>query len=231
MDAKVSHTLAAQLAATTLFAQLGDSERARIARATREHKLRRGEILFHRGDPCSGIHVLLTGQVKLAVISTLGKEKVVELLGPGQSFGEETMFLNQPYSCFAEALSDCKVLHVTRSAIERELGSMSALGKTLLSNMAQRNSDLVDDVESFALASGKERIISFLLHELQGHATHGDEAVLHLPVHKGVIASRLNLTQEHFSRILHDLQEAGLIAVDGKFIAIPSLNRLRAGLS
>ncbi|WP_412478081.1 Crp/Fnr family transcriptional regulator [Azonexus sp. IMCC34839] len=231
MDAKVSHTLAAQLAATTLFAQLGDTERARIARATREHKLRRGEILFHRGDPCSGIHVLLTGQVKLAVISTLGKEKVVELLGPGQSFGEEAMFLNQPYSCFAEALSDCKVLHVTRSAIERELGSMSALGKTLLSNMAQRNSDLVDDVESFALASGKERIISFLLHELQGHAIHGDEAVLHLPVHKGVIASRLNLTQEHFSRILHDLQEAGLIAVDGKFIAIPSLSRLRAGLS
>ncbi len=231
MDAKVSQSLAAQLAATPLFATLSDNERSRLARSTREHKLRRGEILFHRGDPCSGIHVLVSGQLKLAVVSTLGKEKVVELLGPGRSFGEDALFLNQPYSFFAEALSDCNVLHITRHAIERELNGMSPLGQTFLNNMAQRNKDLVDDVESYALSSGKERIIGFLLHELQGHGSNGDAAVLHLPVHKGVIASRLNLTQEHFSRILHDLQEAGLIAVDGKFIAIPSISRLRAGPS
>lgn len=231
MDAKVYQSLAEHLANTPLFATLSESERTRIAQATREHKLRRGEIIFHRGDPCSGIHVLLSGQIKLAVVSTLGREKVVELLGPGRSFGEEALFLNQPYGCFAEALSDCNVLHVTRNAIERELDGMSPLGHTFLNYMAQRNKDLLGDVESYALSSGRERTIGFLLHELQGRGSNGNEAVLNLPVHKGVIASRLNLTQEHFSRILHELQDSGLISVNGKFIGIPSISRLRANLS
>jgi len=210
-----------------MFANLGESDRERLASHTRERLLRRGEILFHRGDPCTGIHVLISGQLKLAVVSSCGKEKIIELVEPGQCIGEEAFFADKPYGVFAEALSDCRLLHVARSGIERELKGVPALGQSMLSAMAERTNHLIEDVESYALNTGQERVIAFLLHDLAGSGPNNDEAVLHLPVHKGVIASRLNLTQEHFSRILHDLQEAGLIRVDGKFISIPSLERLR----
>ena len=48
-----------------------------------------------------------------------------------------------------------------------------------------------------------------------------------LPTNKGIIASRLNLTQEHFSRILHELSEKGLVVVEGRKIHIPDVGKLR----
>ena len=81
------------------------------------------------------------------------------------------------------------------------------------------------DVESYSLQSGRQRIIGYLLRE----AVDADEKSLSvtLPTNKGVIASRLNLTQEHFSRILHELAEKGLILVKGRKINIPDVEKLR----
>jgi len=84
---------------------------------------------------------------------------------------------------------------------------------------------LINDVESYSLHSGRQRIIGYLLRE---YPNGGERSVtVTLPTNKGVIASRLNLTQEHFSRILHELSEKGLIVVEGRKIHIPEVERLR----
>ena len=86
------------------------------------------------------------------------------------------------------------------------------------------------DIEWLSTRSGTERVIGFLLRDC---TTVGDDddsdagATFELPIAKGVIASRLNLTQEHFSRILHDLADGGLIEVHGRRIHVPNLKRLR----
>ncbi|PKQ27402.1 MAG: Crp/Fnr family transcriptional regulator, partial [Candidatus Anoxymicrobium japonicum] len=78
--------------------------------------------------------------------------------------------------------------------------------------------------------SGKQRIIGYLLRELpddEPDSINGINVTITLPTNKGVIASRLNLTQEHFSRILHELIDLGLILVEGRKIHIPSVAKLR----
>ena len=86
----------------------------------------------------------------------------------------------------------------------------------------------MNDVESYSLRSGKQRIIGYLLRDIPEDATADKDIAVTLPTSKGIIASRLNLTQEHFSRILHELSELGLIVVKGRKILIPDLARLRS---
>jgi len=210
-----------------LFNGLASEEIARIAHATREMHVSKGETLFHRGDPCTGFHLLVYGQVKLAFTSAQGNEKIVEIVNQGQSFGEAIMFLDKPYVVSAQALSDALLLHVSKTAIFEELEHDYLLARKMLAGMAMRLHQLMIDVESYSLHSGKQRIIGYLLRELPESDQNGSNVILTLPSNKGTIASRLNLTQEHFSRILHELSELGLIVVEGKKIHIPSVAHLR----
>ncbi len=187
----------------------------------------KGDILFHKGDPCTGFHLLVYGQIKLAFTSQQGNEKVVEILQQGQSFGEAIMFMEKPYIVFAQALTDSLLLHVSKDAVFAELERDPRLSRKMLAGMAIRLHTLMNDVESYSLHSGKERIIGYLLRELAEEDQNGTDVAVTLPTNKGVIASRLNLTQEHFSRILHELTELGLIVVEGRKIHIPSVANLR----
>ena len=210
-----------------LFNGLAPEEIARIAHATREVHILKGETLFHRGDTCTGFHLVVYGQIKLTFTSAQGNEKIVEIISQGQSFGEAIMFLDKPYVVSAQALTDAMLLHVSKTAIFEELEHDYNLARKMLAGMAMRLHQLMNDVESYSLHSGKQRIIGYLLRELPENDQNGTDVILTLPSNKGTIASRLNLTQEHFSRILHELSDLGLIIVEGKKIHIPSVANLR----
>ena len=227
MNATHPINIEALLTHIPLFNGLASEEISRIARSTREIHASKGDILFHKGDPCTGFHLLVYGQVKLAFTSQQGGEKVVEILQQGQSFGEAIMFMEKPYIVFAQALADSLLLHVSKQAVFDELSRDHNLCRKMLAGMALRLHQLLNDVESFSLLSGKERIIRYLLRELAEADQNGLNVAVTLPANKGVIASRLNLTQEHFSRILHELSELGLIVVEGRTIRIPSVANLR----
>lgn len=210
-----------------LFNGLAAEELGRIARGTREMNIAKGEILFHKGDPNNGFHLVVYGQIKLAFTSPQGTEKVVEIIDQGQSFGEAIMFMEKPYIVSAQALTDSLLLHVSKAAVFDELQRDPNLCRKMLAGMAMRLHQLMNDVEAYSLQSGRQRIIGYLLRDLPEEAENEKDVVVTLPTSKGVIASRLNLTQEHFSRILHDLVSLGLISVEGRRIHIPDLARLR----
>jgi len=227
MNASHPINIEALLTHIPLFEGLASDEISRIARSTREIHINKGDILFHKGDPNNGFYLLVYGQIKLAFTSQQGNEKVVEILQQGKSFGEAVMFMEKPYIVFAQALADSLLLHVSRQAVFDELERDHNLCRKMLAGMAMRLHQLMADVESYSLHSGKERIIGYLLRELAETKQNGANAAVTLPTNKGVIASRLNLTQEHFSRILHELTGLGLIIVEGRKIHIPSVARLR----
>jgi len=215
----------ALLSHVPLFNGLEPDEIARIARGTREVTIRRGDILFHKGDVSSGFHLVVYGQIKLAFTSSQGSEKVVDIMGQGQSFGEAVMFMEKPYMVYAQALNDSLLLHISKSVILEELEKDPKLGRKMIASLSVRLHHLITDVESYSLHSGRQRIIGYLLRD--NMENDAESLTVTLPTNKGVIASRLNLTQEHFSRILHELSENGLIAVKGRKISIPDVKKLR----
>lgn len=220
--------IGALLAHIPLFQGLAPDEVERIARGAREVPLERGGILFHRGAPSDGFYIVVYGQVKLAFTSSQGTEKVVEIISQGQSFGEAVMFMDRPYPVMAQALVDCQLLHIGKDSLFTEIDRDPRLGRKMIAGLSMRLHRLIADVESYSLHSGRERVIGYLLRELVADDETASSAEVQLPTKKGVIASRLNLTQEHFSRILHDLADKGLIEVTGRMIRIPDLNKLRS---
>ena len=209
-----------------LFSALDPDELTRIAEAVTPLDAPRGTILFRRGDACTGFHVILYGQVKLALRAPAGNEKVVEVLGPSQSFGEAVMFLEKPYLVEAQTLADSKLLFVPRDAVFAEIDADPRFARRLLAAMSARLHRMVSDLERYTLQSGRERVIGYLLSGLVEDGAASQNVTL--TTRKGIIASRLSLTQEHFSRILHELCGEGLIAVNGRHIFVPDVRRLRS---
>jgi CRP-like cAMP-binding protein len=209
------------LAKLPLFSLMSPRELDRIAQHTLPVYAAKGESVFHAGDPCTGFHIVVYGQVKLGFHSPSGGEKVVEIISPGQSFGEALMFLEKPYIVFAQALADTMLLHVARQCVFEELEREPGFARRMLSGLSRRLHGLVKDVEAYSLRSSAERFIGYLLRD------HDTPQSVELTAGKSVVASRLNMTPEHFSRVLHDLAHAGLIEVEGKTVRILDAEGLR----
>lgn len=215
------------LANVPLFRELAGDELDRIALNTQQVHAAKGAILFRRGDPALGFHIVVFGQVKLAFNSPRGDEKVVDLNGPGQSFGEAVMFMERPHVVTAQALSDSLLLFVRREVVFEELVRDPKFARRMIAGLSSRLHRLMSDLENDSLRSGTQRIIGYLLRD-SGDKPESESALeVTLPATKGVIASRLSLTQESFSRILHVLSARGLIEVRGRSIYIPDVAKLR----
>ena len=165
--------------------------------------------------------------MKLSFVTPSGQEKVVEIITPGNSFGEALMFMGKPYIVMAQTLSDSLLLHVSKHAVFDEIERDSAFARKMLAGLSRRLHSLISDVESYSMQSGTERVVGYLLRQDELQAQSNDPYVLTLPTSKAVVASRLNVTPEHFSRILHDLSERGLIVVEGREIRIVDSAKLR----
>ncbi len=215
------------LANLALFHELGTEELERLAAGTTELRVQKGRVLFRRGEPCVGFHVIVYGRVKLGFVSPQGTEKVIEILGPGQSFGEAVMFLDRPYPVNAECLADSLLLHISKAVIDAELARDMRLARRMLAGLSRRLVSLVHDVEAYSLRSGMQRVIGYLLRDIDQHEDLTPPIRIVLDTSKGVIASRLNLTPEHFSRILGELSSEKLITVKGAEITILDPDRLR----
>jgi len=210
-----------------LFKELAPDELDRIAALTRQVRSARSEILFHRGDEAKGFYVIAFGQIKLAFVSDRGDEKVVDVLGPGQSFGEAVMFMERPHVVTAQALVDSLLLYVQREAVFDELERDPRFARRMIAGLSHRLHHLIGDLEAYSMRSGTQRIIGYLLHGCSPSATQDGGIEVTLPTAKNVVASLLNLTQERFSRILHDLAAEGLIEVRGRSVLIRDVERLR----
>lgn len=210
-----------------LFSDLTPDEIQRIAHGTRRIYASKGETLFSRGDRCEGFHVVLYGQVKLFVTSPQGSEKVIEIMGPGISFGEAILFMDMPYVISAQTLKDSLLLHVSKSMVLDEIERDPRFARRLLAGMSRKLHQLIRDVEAYSLRSGLERVIGYLLRDDTLSDGSARSASVTLPANKMIVASRLNLTPEYFSRILHELADAGLIVMEGRSVTVPDIERLR----
>lgn len=220
-----------------LFAGLNPEELAEICVGARKINAARDELLFRKDDACTGLLVIIHGQVKLFFSSPQGNEKILGVFGQMQTLGESALFQGNNHQIFAQTLNECMLLHICKAKILDALNSNRSFARRVIEHLSQSVSALIQDVESYSLHSGRQRVINYLAREaLRANPALPDLAkssprsglakekqtllIIHLTTSKGVIASRLNLTQEHFSRILHDLSTCGLLSVAGRDIHI-----------
>ena len=228
MDAR-AFDLPRYLSVLPLFNELNAVELDRLAQGCQLRRLARGDMVFHVGQPCEEFHVTVMGQVKLFAISPAGQEKVIELVGPGNSFGEALMFTGQPYIINGQSLTDTLLLTVKKFAVVGEIERDARFAMRMLAGISRRLHGLVRDVEAYALHSGVQRVIGYLLRDIEGGEGTGNEPItVSLEVSKATVASRLSLTPEYFSRVLHELEDAGLVRIDKRDVQILDVQRLAA---
>ncbi|HRX72187.1 MAG: Crp/Fnr family transcriptional regulator [Candidatus Competibacteraceae bacterium] len=208
-----------------LFQQLHDSEIAHLATDAREIRLDKGQILFQKGAILDGFYVVVCGAIKLAFSSPQGNEKVVSIVESGQSFGEAVVFMERPSPVLSQALEDSLLLLIAKQRLFTAIDHDSAFARRMLAGLSIRLHGLIEDVEHYSLRSATQRLIGFLL-QLAG-APESGLIELALPASKQVIASRLNLTPETLSRVLHSLSDSGLITVKGRHITITDIGNIR----
>jgi len=217
----------AVLSRLPLFHELTAAQLEFIATDARVLSVPKGDVLFRKGDESNGFFVVISGHVKLAFASDQGYEKVVEIIGPRQSFGEAVMFIGCPYPVYAQALSAAIVLQIAKRTVFHLLETDTTFARAMLAGLSRRLHSLIGDLEAYSLRSGTQRTIGYLLQQCAEEDKTEDESSVKLPISKQVLASRLNLTPETLSRVLHDLASAHLITVQGRQITIHGLQRLR----
>lgn len=195
-----------------LFADVGDEALGRVAAGCRISNFVRGQPILWAGQACTAFYIVVRGNVRLYMTAPNGNEKVIELLGPGQSFAEALVFLGRPCPIHAQALSDSTLLEVPRQVVVDELKCDAGFALRMLSGMSRRMHGLVQDLQAGALQSGLQRVVGYLLRDVDPACPA--PVVVSLPASKAMVASLLSLTPEYFSRVLHELEAGGLIQID-----------------
>jgi CRP-like cAMP-binding protein len=122
-----------------------------LARSVRRVYAQRREIIFHEGDPCTGLHFVVYGRIKISLQSWKGADKPISLVGPGGFFGDITMFLQDPYYRKVQALDDTLLLYLPLRTIKRMIEGDSRFALRLLGSLSEKVRGLVRDIESFSL--------------------------------------------------------------------------------
>ncbi|WP_296661131.1 Crp/Fnr family transcriptional regulator [Rhodoferax sp.] len=214
------------LARSAFFSAMSADELQRMASACQIKRFPKGDMIFRTGEPCDAFHIVVDGEVKLFVSSAAGHEKVVEIACAGQSFGEGMMFLDKPCILNARTLTDVVLVVVSKQGVFLEVAQDPRFAMHMLAGISRRLHGLIQDVQSYALHNGMQRLIGFLLRDVDTNAQAVGTFTVTLPASKATIASRLSLTPEYFSRVLHELESIQLIQIDKRDIHIADVQRL-----
>lgn len=207
-----------------LLSALSQAQLERVSQHAKPVALAAEQILFRQGDPAERFYLVLRGQIQLFRLSPGGAEKVIELVSPGQTFAEALMFLNAPrYPVNAAALSPAELISLDARDFALMLRDSVDTCFLLLGALSQRLRGLIGEIDNLTLHSATGRLARYLLASIPA----GQQA-LRLEVRKGVLASRLSIQPETFSRVLKELSQRGIIAVKGSEVIILDRSALSA---
>jgi len=210
-----------------LFASLTPEELEIMSRAVRIVRLSEGERLFDFGQPARQFFYVRSGEIKLFRNSPDGGEKVIEIIRSGETFAEAVMFMEKTdgYPVSAEAIVAAELLAFEQKAMLDILKSSVPACFRLMADMSRRLRRHVDEIDRLTLHSATFRLVAFLLEQIPAGVLESPE--LHLTTPKHVIASRLGIQPETFSRILARLARDGYITVHGQNIVLKDIGALR----
>ncbi|MCM2289868.1 MAG: cyclic nucleotide-binding domain-containing protein [Sulfuritalea sp.] len=206
-----------------LFSQLAEQSLAELARTARTSTFHRDQAIYRVGDPVSEMHILVSGQVKLALSCNRGTELIIDLVEAGRSFGEAELFGNDPYQANAIATQASQVLSIARDTLYQVMALNPRVALDVMKLLAQRQIELETELAARHSFSSSHRLLDYFLRLAGPYRDPQGETLVTLGISKQLLAARCSMQPESLSRTLRALIEAGLIAVDGRRIRLKNI--------
>jgi CRP-like cAMP-binding protein len=212
-----------------LFAGLAPSQMQRLFTASHIDTWEAGQLLFDRGQPAQHFYIVIEGQVNLVLYSKAGEEKIVDILGPGNSFAEAVMFMAAPgYPVSAVAATQSRVARFPNREYLSILHDSPETCLRMLGHLSQRLHMRIREIEYLTLESATHRLVRLIEGRLPADSSAPCEVTLQES--RQELASRLSMKPETLSRILRHLSDAGAIVVHGRVLEVPDRKKLVAVL-
>ena len=161
-------------------------------------------VIYKPGDPSNGLYVVLSGRVNLTLSISESKPRIVALLGPGAWFGETALLLRERHSIGAESAEAVMLARISSATVIRLLHADNVFALKMLTETSRRlRTSMLDTTARSSQA--RDRVIGFLLDEIDPSNKKRGAATLTLPAVKRVIASRLGMAGETLSRVFREL--------------------------
>lgn len=217
--------IATTLRSCQLFSGLSAADLESIAAFSILRSVAKGAYLFREGDPAEGFYVAQRGAFNVHRVSPAGKEQVIYVFRPGESFAEAALASPQGYPANARAVEPSAVVLVPKAPFLGLLGRRPDLALRMLGSMSQHLRVLVGLVEDMTLKDVETRLLNWLCKRLP---RGGGSALIELGTTKRVLAAELGTSSETLSRTFARLRDDGLLVVRGKQLQIAEADILRA---
>ncbi len=220
------------LSRSPLLEGLPEESLAQIAAGARRRSYRRGEVLFHQGDPGDALLILESGAVKVVVYSEAGDETVLAVLGAGESFGELALIDGEARSATVQALEAVEALSIRRDAFMQVVRSHPPTVERLLAALATKIRYLSNTVSDLAFLNLESRLAKKLL-ELaaeRGKEVNGATEI-QLALTQEELAGMVGATRASVNKVLGWYEDRGLISRTGRRIVVRDPEKLRARIT
>ncbi len=207
-----------------LFAALRPATREALKRESRVHAFPKGHIIFMHEDEAAWFYFVQKGWIKLFRETLDGAEAIMDVLPQGSLFGETAAFENGTYAYGAEVIEAASIMAFPLGILEKESQDNSEFSLALLRHISGKGLVRDKEIELRAVQNAAQRIGCFLLRLCK--ESEGNTVVLHLPWEKSLIAARLGMTPETFSRSLAKLKKEAGLHIRGSTVEISDLGRL-----
>jgi CRP/FNR family transcriptional regulator len=205
-----------------------DAPRRRVVLASgRLETVPRGTVLFHEGDPAVAMYAVRSGRLKLVRYTARGREMLLHLVGPGQSFAEAAVFGAATYPATAEAVSDTEVWALPRERLLSMVRSDPELGLALAGSLARWTRTLAGQLELLTQRRVEERVAIYLLSRVGRRELRTGE-VIPLAEPRQLIAAQCGTAPEVLSRTFRRLEDDGVFTARPDAVVIDDPARLQA---
>lgn len=226
-----SSSAATLLKQVAIFSGLTEPEFAFLTARVVQRKFGAGELIFAEAEPCAGLYVIESGNVRIFKSSAGGREQVLSIDGPGGSIAELPVFDGGSYPASAQAVTDCSLLFFSKKDFQSLCLQHPDVALKVLRVVGARLRKLVGIIEELSFTTVRHRLAALLVRlaksdgQRQGHSTS-----ITLPVNNNELAAQIGTVRELVSRNLSRLQSEGLIRMDGRTVTVPDLKKLEAEL-
>ena len=211
-----------------LFAALDDESAAALLASMTEVELRRGETLFSEGDPGDRLYVITSGKIKLGRTSSDGRENLYAILGPGEMFGELSLFDPGPRTLTGTAVSDASLVGLGHDDLREWMSGRPDVAPHLLRALARRlrrtNEALADLV--FSDVPGRVAKALLDLSERFGRRTEEGVLVAH-ELTQEELAQLVGASRETVNKALADFASRKWVRLEARAVVLLDVERLR----